>query len=187
VTPLAARLALRIRADGPIGVDDYMAAALLDPEHGYYTTRDPFGAAADFITAPEISQVFGELIGLWCAVVWQRMGAPSTAGLVELGPGRGTLLADGLRAIRRAAPEFARALKPILIEASPRLRAVQAAALAPVWSGAAPVWHNAFAEAEDGVTRQTFLAAHARAVRTHADGLAKKDYAKAVGEACIAP
>jgi NADH dehydrogenase [ubiquinone] 1 alpha subcomplex assembly factor 7 len=90
----------------------------------YYATQDPF---ADFTTAPEISQVFGEIIGLWAAVAWQLLGSPAPVSLVEAGPGRGTLMADALRAVRRAAPDFANALRVHLIETSPRLRAAQAA------------------------------------------------------------
>ncbi len=92
----------------------------------YYATHDPFD---DFTTAPEISQVFGELLGLWASVVWQSMGAPDPVLLVECGPGRGTLMADALRAIRRMAPNFATALRVHLVETSPRLRAVQAGAV----------------------------------------------------------
>jgi SAM-dependent MidA family methyltransferase len=92
----------------------------------YYATRDPY---ADFTTAPEISQVFGELLGLWAAVVWQSMGAPDPVILAESGPGRGTLMADALRAIGQTVPAFRRALPVHLVETSPRLRAVQAALL----------------------------------------------------------
>src|SRR3546814_2767101 len=94
-----------------------MATALMHPEHGYYATRDPFGAAGDFVTAPEISQTFGELIGLWAAVVWQGMGEPDPVTLVELGPGCGTLMADALRAAR-GVPAFRAALRVHLVEAS---------------------------------------------------------------------
>src|SRR5580700_9241505 len=93
---LAARLARRIRDEGPLSVAAFMAAALTDPEEGYYTTRDPLGVRGDFITAPEVSQMFGELIGLWCADFWQRLGAPDLVILAELGPGRGTLMSDAL-------------------------------------------------------------------------------------------
>ena len=127
-TPLAARLADAIRRDGPLPVSEFMAAALLDSEHGYYATRDPFGAAGDFITAPEISQMFGELIGLWAAVAWQAMGAPARVVLAELGPGRGTLMADLLRAAATV-PSFRAALDIWLVEASPVLRRRQEAAL----------------------------------------------------------
>ncbi len=104
-TPLARRLAERIAQEGPISVADYMQTCLQDPEHGYYRRRMAVGSAGDFVTAPEISQVFGELIGLWCAVVWQQMGAPQGVRLIELGPGRGTLMRDALRAVRLV-PEF---------------------------------------------------------------------------------
>ena len=80
----------------------YMEVCLSDPKYGYYRRREPIGAAGDFITAPEVSQMFGELIGLWCAVTWYQMGAPERIHLVELGPGRGTLMQDALRAVRGA-------------------------------------------------------------------------------------
>eukprot|EP01037_Dinobryon_pediforme_P040369 gene40369-49451_t len=86
-------------------LEHFMALALGDPRHGYYMTRDPFGAAGDFITAPEISQMFGELIGLWAAESWLQMGSPARLQLIELGPGRGTLMADALRAAH-VAPRF---------------------------------------------------------------------------------
>ncbi|QDC10877.1 class I SAM-dependent methyltransferase [Oceanicola sp. D3] len=136
MTPLAAKLAARIEADGPIGVDAFMQACLTDPEHGYYTTRDPLGAAGDFITAPEISQMFGELIGLWLAQVWTDHGAPGAFVLAELGPGRGTLMADALRAASRV-PGFAEAAQLVLVEASPQLRQAQAERLeayTPQWA-----------------------------------------------------
>ena len=96
----------------------------------YYANRDPF---ADFTTAPEISQVFGELLGLWAAVVWQSMGSPNPVLLVEAGPGRGTLMVDALRAIRRMTPDFAAALRLHLVENSPSLRTVQASKLDATW------------------------------------------------------
>ena len=115
---LLARLKHRIKADGPLTIADYMDACLSDPDFGYYTTRDPFGVSGDFTTAPEISQIFGELIGLWAAVVWQQMGSPDDIALVELGPGRGTLMADALRAARTV-PEFRNACSVHLVETSP--------------------------------------------------------------------
>lgn len=139
-SPLLRKLARRIAADGPLSVADYMAAALTDPEHGYYMGRDPLGVAGDFITAPEISQMFGELIGLWCAETWQGLGAPSQVALAELGPGRGTLMADALRAARRV-PAFAAALEVHLVEVSPILRARQREALAD----ARARWHETLA------------------------------------------
>jgi len=130
-------LAARIRAEGPIPLAEAMAAALTHPTLGYYTTRDPLGAAGDFTTAPEISQMFGELIGLWSAVVWQSMGAPDRIALVELGPGRGTLMADLLRAARLV-PGFLDAIEIHLVEASRPLREAQADSLA----GQRPRWHD---------------------------------------------
>ncbi|MFN3294218.1 MAG: class I SAM-dependent methyltransferase [Gemmobacter sp.] len=130
MTPLAAHLVRRIAAQGPIRLSDYMAECLLHPAHGYYTRAEPFGAGGDFITAPEISQMFGELLGLWLAQCWLDQGAPGRFVLAEPGPGRGTLMADVLRATRRV-PGFHAAARVVLVEASPRLRAVQAARLAP--------------------------------------------------------
>ncbi|OAN50655.1 methyltransferase [Paramagnetospirillum marisnigri] len=121
-------LAGRIRERGPIPVSEFMAEALGHPEFGYYMHRDPFGSGGDFTTAPEICQIFGELIGLWCAVVWQSMGMPSRVVLAEIGPGRGTLMADLLRAARTLPPFFA-ALEPWLVETSPALRNRQAQTL----------------------------------------------------------
>ena len=124
MTPLEAEIRRIIETDGPISVADYMRLCLGHPQHGYYVTRDPFGAQGDFITAPEVSQMFGELIGAWAAAVWQRMGAPREVRLIELGPGRGTLMADALRAAK-ALPTFAAALSVHLVETSPVLRAAQ--------------------------------------------------------------
>jgi NADH dehydrogenase [ubiquinone] 1 alpha subcomplex assembly factor 7 len=129
----AARLLARIREQGPISITAYMREC----NAHYYATRDPFGAAGDFTTAPEISQVFGELIGAWCAEYWQRIGAPNPVLLVELGPGRGTLMADALRATRRV-PGFHAALKLHLVEESPVLRKLQQEKLAAY----APQFHH---------------------------------------------
>lgn len=138
-TPLALKVEERIRRDGPISVRDYMHACLQDEEHGYYRTRTAIGAAGDFITAPEISQVFGELIGLWCAVVWQQMGAPDRVSLVELGPGRGTLMRDALRAAK-VLPGFLDAVMVHLVESSATLREIQAATLTD--DARRPTWHD---------------------------------------------
>ena len=124
MTPLGQRIAKRIAQTGPITIADYMSDCLLDPDHGYYATRDPLGTAGDFTTAPEISQMFGELLGLALAQSWLDRGGPSPFLLAELGPGRGTLMADILRATR-AVPGFHKAAKVHLIEASPTLREVQ--------------------------------------------------------------
>ena len=121
---LTARLVRHIRAHGPMTVAAYMAMALHDPDSGYYARRQPLGASGDFITAPEISQVFGELIGLWCADLWQRMGRPDPVVVAELGPGRGVLMADFLRAASGVAG-FREAMRLYLVEASPVLRAEQ--------------------------------------------------------------
>jgi NADH dehydrogenase [ubiquinone] 1 alpha subcomplex assembly factor 7 len=137
VTDLFDLLSRRIRATGPLTVAEFMTEALHHPRLGYYATRDPLGTAGDFITAPEVSQIFGELIGLWCAEVWAQMGRPDPVLLVELGPGRGTLMADALRALA-VAPDFRHALRVHLVETSPTLRAAQAKALA----AAAPIWHE---------------------------------------------
>lgn len=137
--PLLPLLTALIRDDGPIGVDRFMALALGHPVHGYYTTRDPLGAAGDFTTAPEISQMFGEMIGLWAAAVHASLGAPDPILLVELGPGRGTLLVDALRAAR-AVPAFRAAVVVHLVETSPVLRARQARTLEAV--GLVAQWHD---------------------------------------------
>jgi SAM-dependent MidA family methyltransferase len=125
MTPLARLLAERIAAGGPLTLAEFMSECLLHPRHGYYATRDPLGAAGDFTTAPEISQMFGECLGLCLAQAWLDQGAPSPVTLAELGPGRGTLMADVLRATRRV-PGFHDALSVHFVEASPALRAEQA-------------------------------------------------------------
>jgi NADH dehydrogenase [ubiquinone] 1 alpha subcomplex assembly factor 7 len=122
-----------------------MAIALHDPTDGYYATRAPVGAAGDFVTAPEVSQIFGELIGLWCAQLWQQMGRPDPVILAELGPGRGVLMQDLLRAAG-GVPEFRRALRLYLVEASPRFRVEQQRRL----GAARPVWANGIEALPDG-------------------------------------
>lgn len=138
MTPLGRVLIERIRRDGPLPIADYMTLCLSDPEHGYYRRADAIGSAGDFITAPEISQMFGEMLGLWAAEVWNGMGRPAAIRLVELGPGRGTLMADALRAIGQTVPAFAAAIDLHLVEINRQLRARQAAALA----AARPSWHE---------------------------------------------
>ena len=142
VTDLAAQLRARIAREGPIGVNEFMRLAATH----YYATRDPFGAAGDFVTAPEVTQAFGELIGLWCAETWRAMGGPKRVALVELGPGRGTLMADALRAAA-AVPAFRAALRLHLVETSPTLRACQRAALGATEAE----WHERFAGVPDDV------------------------------------
>ncbi len=134
------RLSQRIQTGGPISIGVFLGEALFDPWQGFYATKDPIGAGEDFITAPEISQIFGELIGLWLAGRWHSMGCPKPVQLVEYGPGRGTLMKDILRAAR-AVPGMLEALNVTLIEASPALINVQASML-----GNAPCavnWQNA--------------------------------------------
>ena len=143
-TPLAVKLRDEIRRSGSISLPHYMSACLADPEHGYYRTRPAIGARGDFITAPEISQVFGELIGLWAVVTWQQMGSPARFRLIELGPGRGTLMADALRAAR-VAPAFLDAVNLCLVDINTTMRDTQAAAIAAAVSGNRPprvAWHD---------------------------------------------
>lgn len=139
MNPLARHLRRVIELEGPISVAAFMDAALSDPDHGYYRTRDPLGRAGDFTTAPEVSQMFGELVGLWAAVAWRQLGAPDPVDLIELGPGRGTLMKDALRAIE-GVPDFRNALRVHFVETSPALTIKQAASLKG--SGHAPEWHE---------------------------------------------
>ena len=146
---LERELVAMIADEGPIGVDRYMSLCLGHPRHGYYMGQDPFGSAGDFVTAPEISQMFGELIGVWCAAAWQAMGTPAPLRLVELGPGRGTLMADLLRAAR-VVPGFLDAVCVALVETSPVLRQSQEAALS---SAGVPIqWHDRLVDVDPGPT-----------------------------------
>jgi SAM-dependent MidA family methyltransferase len=134
---LKARLAREIALTGPMTVADYVTRCLHDPQDGYYATRPALGEGGDFITAPLVSQMFGELIGLWAVEVWSRLGAPEKVRLVEVGPGDGTLIDDALKAARLE-PEFLQACELILIEPSGPLRAQQARRLAD--SDLSPRW-----------------------------------------------
>ncbi|WP_262272593.1 class I SAM-dependent methyltransferase [Microvirga yunnanensis] len=145
MSPLRDRLRETIALEGPITVERYMSLCL----GHYYATRDPLGAAGDFTTAPEISQMFGELIGLWMLEVWNGMGRPAACRLVELGPGRGTLMADLLRATRLL-PDFKAAATVHLVETSPSLRGRQQAALAS--SGFSVAWHDRVEDVPPGPT-----------------------------------
>ncbi len=136
-TALAKRIAAAIADSGPIGVDAFMAQALYDPRDGYYITQKPIGVGGDFTTSPEISQIFGELIGLWLAQSWLDLGAPKPFQLIELGPGQGTLMADILR-VGAKVPGFLDAMSLHLVERNPALREVQRGKLEKF----APVWHN---------------------------------------------
>lgn len=139
----------RIRETGPVSLADYMAECLLQPSLGYYTTQEPFGRAGDFTTAPEISQMFGELIGLCLAQSWLDQGRPPRVTLAELGPGRGTLMADALRATLRV-PGFHAAVEIVLLEVSQSLRAQQRSALAD--------YEVSFIDTAQGLPEQPLLA-----------------------------
>jgi NADH dehydrogenase [ubiquinone] 1 alpha subcomplex assembly factor 7 len=145
--PLASEIRRLIAVAGPMPVAQYMTLCLTHPAHGYYVTRDPFGTAGDFTTAPEISQMFGELVGLWAASVWHAMGAPENVRLIELGPGRGTMMLDALRAAQ-VVPGFRRAIVLHLVEISPVLQQRQRQTLAAL---DAPVhWHDSLVDVPAG-------------------------------------
>lgn len=126
--PLKAKIARLIEVNGPISLAEYMHICMADPEFGYYKNREAIGKKGDFITAPEISQIFGELIGIWCISAWRGLGKPSSFCLAELGPGKGTLMSDLLRAAK-SDPEFLSAAQVVLVETSKRLKADQSAML----------------------------------------------------------
>ena len=138
MTPLEQVIRDKIKAGGPMRIDTFMELALRHPEYGYYRTRDPLGQAGDFTTAPEISQMFGELLGAWVVDVWQKLGSPARFQFVEIGPGRGTLMADALRVTKNVSG-FAQAARVVLIEVNPALIALQREMLADYevsWFGA---------------------------------------------------
>ncbi|MBX9709434.1 MAG: SAM-dependent methyltransferase [Xanthobacteraceae bacterium] len=144
-SPLETHIRKLIAGSGPMPVSRYMDLCLTHPEFGYYVTRDPLGRQGDFITAPEVSQMFGELIGLWAASVWNAMGMPAKVQLIELGPGRGTMMADALRALR-ILPAFRQAIEVHLVEVSPSLRAVQRETLGDT----TVQWHDSFDDIPPG-------------------------------------
>jgi NADH dehydrogenase [ubiquinone] 1 alpha subcomplex assembly factor 7 len=129
MTPLKQEIATAIAHEGPMTLERYMALCLAHPRYGYYMTRDPFGAGGDFVTAPEISQMFGELLGVWTSEAWRLAGSPAPARLIELGPGRGTLMSDVLR-VARISPPFLEAISVHLVEMSPTLQRLQEQTLA---------------------------------------------------------
>jgi SAM-dependent MidA family methyltransferase len=145
--PLEAEIRRLIEVAGPMPVSEYMGLCLTDPHYGYYTTRDPFGRDGDFTTAPEISQIFGELIGLWAASVWRQMGAPDNVRLVELGPGRGTMMLDMLRAAQ-VVPGFRAAIVGHLVEVSPALERRQRQTLNGL--DVPLLWHKSIDDVPDG-------------------------------------
>lgn len=142
------RLKRLIGTTGPISVADYMAACLGDREQGYYTTREPFGREGDFITAPEVSQMFGELIGIWSFGIWEGLGRPTNAVLCEIGPGRGTLMSDILRTIAKLAPQMIGSLRVAMVETSPRLVEKQKEKLSGLEYSIR--WFERFADIPDG-------------------------------------
>jgi NADH dehydrogenase [ubiquinone] 1 alpha subcomplex assembly factor 7 len=147
MSKLADRIKARIKSEGPMSVAEYMAVCLLDPVDGYYPTRDPLGSDGDFITAPEISQMFGEVIGLWCLQSWIDLGRPPSFNLIELGPGRGIMMSDILRTAALD-KDFKKAISVTLIEASAALEAVQASTLAN--AGVSVNWASSLSKAPDG-------------------------------------
>ena len=145
--PLESEIRRLIAVAGPMPIAEYMRLCLTHPQFGYYINHDPLGAGGDFITSPEISQMFGELIGLWMAAVWRQMGGPQDVRIVELGPGRGTLMHDALRAAK-VVDGFRAAIVVHLVEISPALQQVQERRLenldVPI------LWHQAFDEVPSG-------------------------------------
>lgn len=124
MSPIEEILKKEIEDKGPVSISRFMELALYHPEHGYYIKGDPLGIKGDFITAPEISQIFGELIGLWCIGIWRQMQRPTKFNLVEFGPGRGTLMADLIRSVKTD-HDFMRGLRIHMIEISPALQECQ--------------------------------------------------------------
>jgi NADH dehydrogenase [ubiquinone] 1 alpha subcomplex assembly factor 7 len=145
-SPLQSEIKKLIKSSGPMPVWRYMELCLMHPQHGYYLSRDPLGREGDFTTAPEVSQMFGELLGLWAASVWKAIGSPPVLRLTELGPGRGTMMADAMRAMRVLPPLY-QALSIHLVEVNPVLRKKQQATL----SGSRDVsWHDTIDDVPDG-------------------------------------
>lgn len=144
---LKQRLIEEIALNGPISVAQFMTHALYDPQGGYYSRHAEIGGGGDFITAPEVSQMFGELIGLWCVHEWEQIGRPDPFNLIELGPGNGVLMSDAWRAARLS-PAFQKAARIHMLEIGPALRAKQGEALAKV--GARATWHDRFEQAPPG-------------------------------------
>jgi NADH dehydrogenase [ubiquinone] 1 alpha subcomplex assembly factor 7 len=146
-SPLESEIRRLISLAGPMPVSEFMGLCLGHPKHGYYMTHDPFGSEGDFTTSPEISQMFGELLGLWAAAVWRQMGAPADVRLIELGPGRGSMMLDMLRAAH-VMPDFRRAIAVHLVETSPALLQRQKQTLGNI--DVSVLWHDALADVPDG-------------------------------------
>ena len=136
-----------IAVSGPMPIARYMSLCLVHPQHGYYVTRDPFGAGGDFTTAPEVSQIFGELLGLWALSVWRMMDEPEAINLIELGPGRGTMMRDALRAAK-VLPKFRQALSVHMVEISPTLEQLQRNSLSD--SDLPLFWHRNLLDVPEG-------------------------------------
>lgn len=148
-TPLAEKIKAIISAHGPISVTDYFALCLADPDHGYYKTRDPFGRGGDFITAPEVSQLFGEMVGVFLVHAWEKHLRPRRhVRVAEIGPGRGTMMADVLRVVQKLAPELYEYASIHLVETSPTLRDIQRRTLGGHIDKIA--WHDSFDEIPSG-------------------------------------
>ena len=147
-TQLGETIKSLIRAHGPISVTDYFALCLAHPQYGYYRSREPFGEGGDFITAPEVSQLFGEMVGVFLVHAWQRHDCPGNVRLVEIGPGRGTMMSDILRVVERLSPELYAGMSVHMVETSPRLREIQAQTLDPHAGRIA--WHDSFDEVPPG-------------------------------------
>lgn len=146
LSPLQTEIKRLIKASGPMPVWRYMELCLQHPQHGYYISRDPLGREGDFVTAPEVSQMFGELLGLWAASVWKAVGSPQQFHLIELGPGRGTMMSDALRALRVLPPLY-QTLSVHMIEINPVLREKQRTALTGMRS---VTWHERLDDVPDG-------------------------------------
>ncbi|KJC44937.1 ATP synthase subunit beta [Bradyrhizobium sp. LTSP885] len=145
-SPLLDEIRKLIKSSGPMPVWRYMELCLMHPQHGYYLSRDPLGREGDFTTSPEVSQMFGELLGLWSASIWKAIGSPSTLRVVELGPGRGTMMSDALRALRVLPPLY-QSLSIHLVEVNPVLREKQRATLSGVRNVA---WHETIDDVPEG-------------------------------------
>ncbi|WP_011581485.1 MULTISPECIES: class I SAM-dependent methyltransferase [Chelativorans] len=148
MTRLHERILRLIEATGPMGIDAYMALCLFDPDDGYYTTREPFGAAGDFTTAPEVSQMFGELVAVWLYAAWKACGTPDSPLFAEIGPGRGTLMKDILRTLSKLDPQLVSTHRFAMIEVSPRLTAIQKKTLEE--AQAKPAWFSRVEDLPDG-------------------------------------